>query len=147
MNNNQNLIRWPVYRLEELIPANEDERAALLPPGERYVKRLNGSDIETAGIVEYPDDDSLQLDEISDALFASMEGSLNSRQQRILRLRFGLGDSDEQTLEEVGQVEGVTRERIRQIQAQAIGKLKFALPPWLRREFEQEEHEENHQGD
>jgi RNA polymerase primary sigma factor len=51
---------------------------------------------------------------------------LTPREQRILRMRFGIGDSPEHTLEEVGKVFGVTRERIRQIEAKALGKLRQA---------------------
>ena len=51
-------------------------------------------------------------------------GTLTSREQRILRMRFGIGEKAEHTLEEVGQVFGVTRERIRQIEAKALGRLR-----------------------
>jgi RNA polymerase primary sigma factor len=49
---------------------------------------------------------------------------LPPREQRILRMRFGLGGSGEHTLEEIGKVFGVTRERIRQIEAKALDKLR-----------------------
>jgi RNA polymerase primary sigma factor len=51
-------------------------------------------------------------------------GTLLPREQRILQLRFGLEDGRSRTLEEVGNVFGVTRERIRQIEAKAIRKLR-----------------------
>lgn len=51
---------------------------------------------------------------------------LSPREQRILEMRFGIGGSPEHTLEEVGKVFGVTRERIRQIEARALGKLRSA---------------------
>ncbi len=50
--------------------------------------------------------------------------SLSDREQKILRLRFGLEDGKNHTLEEVGQEFAVTRERIRQIEAKALTKLK-----------------------
>src|SRR5215831_4502808 len=53
-------------------------------------------------------------------------GTLSSREQRILRMRFGIGEKEAHTLEEVGQVFGVTRERIRQIEAKALGRLRHA---------------------
>jgi len=50
--------------------------------------------------------------------------TLTPREERILRMRFGIGERDEHTLEEVGQVFQVTRERIRQIEAKALSKLR-----------------------
>ena len=49
---------------------------------------------------------------------------LNDQDQKVLRMRFGLDDDDPKTLEEIGKVFGVTRERIRQIEAKAIRKLR-----------------------
>jgi len=51
-------------------------------------------------------------------------GSLSEREQKIIRLRFGLEDGKSHTLEEVGQEFNVTRERIRQIEAKALAKLR-----------------------
>jgi len=53
-----------------------------------------------------------------------MLGYLTPREQKILRMRFGLEDGKTHTLEEVGQEFGVTRERIRQIEAKALAKLR-----------------------
>jgi len=53
-----------------------------------------------------------------------MLGALTDREQKILRLRFGLEDGKSHTLEEVGQEFAVTRERIRQIEAKALAKLR-----------------------
>ena len=49
---------------------------------------------------------------------------LTPREAKILRMRFGLGEAEAHTLEEVGQVFGLTRERIRQIEAKALSKLR-----------------------
>ena len=54
-------------------------------------------------------------------------GSLNHRERRVLEMRFGLRDGQGHTLEEVGQAFGVTRERIRQIEAKALRKLRHPL--------------------
>ena len=62
---------------------------------------------------------SLLKDQIEEVL-----GSLNEREQKVLKLRFGLEDGRARTLEEVGKGFNVTRERIRQIEAKALRKLR-----------------------
>jgi RNA polymerase primary sigma factor len=54
----------------------------------------------------------------------SVLGTLTRREQRVIRLRFGLGDGCPRTLEEVGSIFNVTRERVRQIEAKALRKLR-----------------------
>jgi RNA polymerase primary sigma factor len=61
----------------------------------------------------------LLKEQIRDALFV-----LNDREREVLEMRFGLKDGQEHTLEEVGKFYGVTRERIRQIEAKALRKLR-----------------------
>jgi RNA polymerase primary sigma factor len=64
---------------------------------------------------------------------------LTAREERVVRMRFGLGRNSDHTLEEVGQQFSVTRERIRRIEAKALRKLKHPepikdpqnLPRWL----------------
>jgi RNA polymerase primary sigma factor len=62
---------------------------------------------------------SLLKDRIGDVL-----GSLNERERQVLELRFGIGDGNARTLEEVGMQFHVTRERIRQIEAKALRKMR-----------------------
>jgi RNA polymerase primary sigma factor len=52
---------------------------------------------------------------------------LSKREERVLRLRFGLGDGYPRTLEEVGQIFNITRERVRQIEAKALKKLRHPV--------------------
>ena len=63
--------------------------------------------------------DQLLKEQIRDALYV-----LNDREREVLEMRFGLKDGQEHTLEEVGRYYGVTRERIRQIEAKALRKLR-----------------------
>ena len=53
--------------------------------------------------------------------------TLTPREEQILKLRFGMTDGGEQTLEEIGQEFAVTRERIRQLEAKALRKLRHPL--------------------
>jgi RNA polymerase primary sigma factor len=64
------------------------------------------------------------LDDSDSKILGEVIGTLSPREQTILQLRFGLTGQDEKTLEEVGEKFGVTRERIRQIQDEALKKLK-----------------------
>ena len=57
-------------------------------------------------------------------LYDVMKETLNEREEKVLRLRYGLDDNHPRTLEEVGKEFGVTRERIRQIEAKAIKSLR-----------------------
>jgi RNA polymerase primary sigma factor len=62
-------------------------------------------------------------------------GTLSPRERRVLQLRFGLADGRSRTLEEVGQEFGVTRERIRQIEAKALRKLRHPTRSKKLRDF------------
>ncbi len=58
-------------------------------------------------------------------LYEMMAKCLTKREDEIIRLRYGLDDNKARTLEEIGQIYGLTRERIRQIQAKALRKMRF----------------------
>ncbi len=64
------------------------------------------------------------VDDSDNQILGEVINTLSPREQTILKLRFGLGGNDEKTLEEVGEQFGVTRERIRQIQDEALKKLR-----------------------
>jgi RNA polymerase primary sigma factor len=69
--------------------------------------------------------DALTRTEVAEQARLALAG-LTSREACILRLRFGIGESSEQTLEQIGRQFSLTRERIRQIEAQALRKLRSA---------------------
>jgi RNA polymerase primary sigma factor len=77
--------------------------------------------IEDRGVVS-PADAMINLNLVE--MTAKVLNTLTPREERIIRMRFGLEDGNEHTLEDVGQAFGVTRERIRQIEAKALRKLR-----------------------
>jgi RNA polymerase primary sigma factor len=90
------------------------------PIGEEEDVHL-GDFIEDKAVVS-PSDAAISLS-LKETM-ASMLKKLNAREKRIIRMRFGFEDGNPRTLEEVGQVFAVTRERIRQIEAKALRKLR-----------------------
>jgi len=67
-------------------------------------------------------DAELMRASLRDHLYSCL-GDLDPKEQKVLRLRFGLDESDPKTLKEIGEMMGLSRERIRQIEAQALEKL------------------------
>ena len=90
------------------------------PTGEEEDAHL-GDFIEDKAVVS-PSDAAISLS-LKEAM-ASMLKKLSPREERIIRMRFGFEDGNPHTLEEVGRVFAVTRERIRQIEAKALRKLR-----------------------
>ena len=90
------------------------------PIGEEGDSHL-GDFIEDRGALAPSEAASYQLlkEQVDDVLY-----TLSDREARVLQLRFGLEDGRSRTLEEVGRDFGVTRERIRQIEAKALRKLR-----------------------
>ena len=65
-----------------------------------------------------------KLEQVISGDFYEVLDTLTDREENVLRLRFGLDDGKMRTLEDVGKVFNVTRERIRQIEAKALRKLR-----------------------
>jgi len=107
-------------KVEQVIRVSQRPLSLEMPVGEEEDSYL-GDFIPDEDAQSPTDEASRQLlREVIDEIFAS----LSPREVRILQLRFGLVDGYNYTLEEVGRKFGVTRERIRQIEAQALGRLR-----------------------
>jgi RNA polymerase primary sigma factor len=95
-------------------------------------------DTELGSLIQDPDavrPDEVIEDQMLKEQVAKVLGSLEGREQRVIRLRFGLDDGRPRTLEEVGHEFGLTRERIRQIEAHALRKLRHPSRSRKLREF------------
>ena len=110
----------PVSKVREIMKIAQEPVSLETPIGEEEDSHLGDFIPDTEMMV--PADaaaQSLLREQLSEVL-----GTLTEREQQVLRLRFGLDDGRARTLEEVGSQFGVTRERIRQIEAKALRKLR-----------------------
>ena len=109
-----------VDKVREVYKISQDPVSLETPIGEEEDSHLGDfiPDGHTMGPEEYATVEMLK-EELNNVL-----STLTEREEKVLRLRFGLDDGQCRTLEEVGQIFGVTRERIRQIEAKALRKLK-----------------------
>ncbi len=107
-------------RVQEILKMSQSPVSLETPIGEEQDSRL-GEFIQdkTAPVPSDVASYNLLREQLSDTL-----DTLNKRERRVLQLRFGLEDGRSRTLEEVGKEFGVTRERIRQIEAKALRKLR-----------------------
>jgi RNA polymerase primary sigma factor len=113
-------LQMPAERVREILKAAQEPVSLESPVGEEEDSRL-GDFVEDAGALAPAEAATHQL------LREQMESvldSLSGRERRVLQMRFGLDDGRARTLEEVGREFGVTRERIRQIEAKALRKLR-----------------------
>lgn len=83
-----------------------------------------GEMVEDEGL-KSPEDELLQSDSLRHVM--GMLETMDQREATVLRMRFGLGGGDPRTLKEIGESLGLTRERVRQIETEALGKLHDSL--------------------
>ncbi|MBQ3435882.1 MAG: RNA polymerase sigma factor RpoD [Bacilli bacterium] len=109
-----------VEKVREVYKISQEPVSLETPIGEEEDSHLGDfiPDERTMGPEDYATVEMLK-EELSSVLL-----TLTDREEKVLRLRFGLDDGQCRTLEEVGQIFGVTRERIRQIEAKALRKLR-----------------------
>lgn len=113
-------MNMPVEKIREIMKMSQDPISLETPIGEEEDSHL-GDFIQDMDAPMPSDAAATMLlkEQISDVL-----KSLTPREEKVLRLRFGLDDGKARTLEEVGREFNVTRERIRQIEAKALRKLR-----------------------
>jgi RNA polymerase primary sigma factor len=110
----------PVDKVRKIRKFAQQPISLETPIGEEEDSHL-GDFIEDKAVVS-PSDAAISLNLKEQT--ASMLKTLTPREERIIKMRFGMDDGSEHTLEEVGRTFAVTRERIRQIEAKALGKLR-----------------------
>ena len=121
----------PSEKVREILKISQEPVSLETPIGEEEDSHL-GDFIEDRTALAPAEAASYQLlkEQVDDVLF-----TLSDREARVLQLRFGLEDGRSRTLEEVGRDFGVTRERIRQIEAQALRKLRYSSRSKRLRDF------------
>jgi RNA polymerase primary sigma factor len=149
LNNTGRAIRIPPYKANDLMgilklekkgtSLEEISRITKISIEEiQYLKSLASTasldvavDEEGTKLVELIEDKKVYHSEesiyVTESINTLMRQSLNSREIRILNMRYGLNGNPELTLDETGKKEGITRERIRQIQKRAIQKLQIKM--------------------
>lgn len=110
----------PVERVREILKISQEPVSLETPIGEEEDSHL-GDFIQDDNVPVPADAAAFTL--LKEQLVEVL-GTLTEREQKVLRLRFGLDDGRARTLEEVGREFNVTRERIRQIEAKALRKLR-----------------------
>ena len=113
-------MNMSVDKIREIYKISQEPVSLETPIGEEDDSHLGDfiKDENNMSPEEYATNEMLKA-EISEVLL-----TLTEREEKVIRLRFGLEDGKSRTLEEVGQMFGVTRERIRQIEAKALRKLR-----------------------
>jgi RNA polymerase primary sigma factor len=121
----------PVSKIHKILEATRAPVSLETPVGEEGDSRL-GDLIQDCGMVS-PAEAALNVN-LKEKTESALK-TLTPREEQVLKMRFGLEDGSEHTLEEVGRRFSVTRERIRQIEANALRKLRHSPHNRILRDF------------
>lgn len=113
-------LNMPVEKIREVLKISQDTVSLESPVGDENDSQL-GDFLEDTTFVSPEEQVSAKM--LREALDEVL-GTLTDREEQIIRLRFGFDDNKSRTLEEVGDIFGVTRERIRQIESKALRKMR-----------------------
>ncbi len=115
-------VKLPVDQVQALLTISRDTVSLEMPVGNDGASELRDliADEHAASPM-----DSMVDNDLMDSVLRALE-TLNPREQQILRMRFGIGEREARTLAEIGREFGLSRERIRQLQALALRKLRHA---------------------
>jgi RNA polymerase primary sigma factor len=113
-------MELPVHKIRRVMRIAQEPVSLETPVGEEDESHLGDFIVDHAHLSPSEQMINVNLNEQTSEVLKS----LSPREEKIIRLRFGLDDGSEHTLEEVGQNFAVTRERIRQIEAKALRKLR-----------------------
>jgi RNA polymerase primary sigma factor len=114
---------FPVQRVRELLELVQDHVSLETPIGDGESSVADLIEDTMASAPEQETSDRLRATELQEAL-----SRLKPRQQRVLVERFGIGGTQPKTLEEVGTILGITRERVRQLETRALRELRSVAP-------------------
>ena len=125
----EEIAQWmdiPVSKVRALLKITQETLSLETPMGKAEDSHLGDFIEDRQGVSPSDAVINLNLKEQT----KNMLKSLTPREERVIKMRFGVGDGREQTLAEVGQTFAVTRERIRQIEAKALRKLRHPSRSW-----------------
>ena len=115
-------LQWPYEKVQLLLEASRQPQSLDAPVGEN-------EDTELADLLAHPagnsPEDTVMAGEVARQVSHAM-AALTDREREVLQMRYGVGTDREHTLEEIGRHLSLTRERVRQIEAKALAKMRAA---------------------
>ena len=117
-------MQFPVEKVQKILRIATEPLSLETPVGDEGDAKL-GDFIQDEKALNPAD--AMATTDLSEQTRRILATTLSPREERVLRMRFGIGETSAHTLEEVGRNFSVTRERIRQIEAKALGKLRKSM--------------------